>query len=248
LPENDAFVKRGPAETVALEVMRSRAASALASSSGAFYVPAVIEEDAGDGWASFERLRHFHTVCDLARSGDERLLGTLRGIGVALALVHAALPRLAGDDHGLPEWARGAEDDVVTLHGDLTAANAGLDDDRGVVLLDWAGNPRLGAAAAVGNRYFDLVWFTMSVYWSIPIRERPTYPARQMCDAFISGYRTGQPFEVARFLAFDDRHAWSLGFRRSGGPVSALGEGLRLSRWRAYRRHLGSDVTSFSGV
>ncbi len=203
----DVARKRGPADRLALEAAKTRAAASVAARSGRFHVPAVVRYDAAEGVLETERVHGFVSLMQLVLRRDPRLTAVCERVGRAVATVHAEL-RLA-DDLRIPLPARlaGEPADDCVLHGDLNGSNVGYDPDTDrVVIVDWSAAPALGEAATVGSRYFDIVWFALFFFRFRPGRALTGWSPERWAGAFLAGYADGaSQFSVAALRAYHAR-------------------------------------------
>jgi hypothetical protein len=185
----DVARKRGPADRLAVEAAKTRAAAGLAARSGAFHVPALLRFDAEAGLLETERVHGFVRLIDLAARRDPGLLDVFARAGRAVALVHAELRLEGAPSIPLPGALAGEPGDACVLHGDLNGANVGYDptQDR-VVIVDWSAAHALEAEATVGSRYFDVLWFALFFFRFRPGRAWRGWSPEAWAGAFLFGY------------------------------------------------------------
>ncbi len=230
--------KRGPAERLAIEAAKMRAAAELGARSGAFFVPAVLRFDAGAGVLETERVPGFVRLIDLVTRRDPGLLSSFARVGRALAVVHAELRLRDAPNIPLPAPLAGEPDDVCVLHGDLNGSNVGYDptQDR-VVIIDWSAAHALEGEATVGSRYFDLLWFAVFFFRFRPASAWLGWSPEAWVGAFLSGYAraVGAGFSAAGLRAYHERARGFLleDLRRE---QARQGSGLRSVAYRAWRR------------
>jgi tRNA A-37 threonylcarbamoyl transferase component Bud32 len=235
----DVFAKDGFPEEIRLELEKLRLAHAIGESSNLFCVPEILDVDVPAGRLHLEHLTGLRTLAELAASDDPGLMPALRLLGRSLSAVHEQLRLSEEDTIPLPDEWMGLDDENAYLHGDLTVCNVGWDDSTGrLVMFDWALSRIIGVPATYGSRYFDLAWFVRSVFWSVPWRRRPLYPAGRMCDEFLASYAASwDGFSTERFLSASSGDRIRA-FRQEGTVSERILDVVRRARWRAFRAAL----------
>lgn len=233
----DVARKRGPADRLAIEAAKTRAAAEVGARTGAFHVPAVIRFDAAAGVLETERVHGFVSLMQLVVRRDRRLLEICARVGRAVAVIHADL-RL-GDAPSIPlaEPLTGEPADACVLHGDLNGSNVGYDptSDR-VVIVDWSAAPALRVAATVGSRYFDILWFALFFFRFRPGTALFGWAPEAWAGAFLFGYaRASATFSMAALGAY---HARVRGFLLEDlrTEQARQGRGLRGVAYRMWRQ------------
>ncbi len=233
----DVARKRGPADRLAIEAAKTRAAAELGARSGAFHVPAVIRFDAALGVLETERVHGLVSLLQLVVRRDPRLLDVCTRAGRAVASVHADLRLCDAPSIPLPESLTGEPGDACVLHGDLNGSNVGYDPatDR-VVIVDWSAAPTLGVAATVGSRYFDVLWFALFFFRFRPGNALFGWTPEAWAGAFLFGYaQRSESFSVDALAAYHQRvRGFLLADLRT--ERTRLGCGPRGLAYRAWRQ------------
>jgi len=241
--------KTAPPAVAAAEAAKTRLAAELGDASGAFYVPRITRFDEPAGVIEFERLAGLKSLVQLATDGRSETGDLFRRTGRALAVIHERLVLPEALKVPLPaEWM--GREPPVFLHGDLTAANVCLQEPTGrLVILDWSTAPFLGSVATFGAGYFDLVWFTSSLFIYAAYASMLGSKAircDEMADTFLEAYLAARGNELDRAW-FDECREMTLRVYRRGQqeriktrpwyaqPVWWLRE------WRAQRRMMAYE-------
>ena len=209
----DVVRKRGTPAVIAEEYVRTRAALAVAESSGLFAVPRITHYDAEAGILESERITDLTTLGQMAAAGDASLHRNLKLAGASLAAVHAHLREESRIVLQLPPLLQPAEE-CTFLHGDFTAANVGWSVSRQkLFIVDWSTAPMMGRQGNYGSRYFDLVWFTAFLFQVPSFLSFFRWNSEDMAGAFLAEY-------AAHYPGFDPRSYAKLGFALRPGMMS----------------------------
>jgi len=172
-------------------------------------------------------------------------LGIYRKAGSALATVHRELHLPPDMLRPLPDYLMSKADDNVVLHGDFFWGNVCcLPTQRRIVLLDWAAAPLLGGIANYGSRYFDLLWFSWSLFFWTPPRRILCFKPERLVTALISGYaETESRFQWQRYVQYRSSvRPLLLSYWRSkqqvvpSSPVHSCAQLLGWLRWLLFPR------------
>jgi len=186
--------KTGEPSVLAVEATKASRAFDIGKDSGLFYVPKVVNFDAGAGQLEFERLSDLVTLLDLAIRKDKRLPGLLKKAGKALATIHRDLALSEEMKHELPPEWMDSEDDNIFIHGDFACINVCFHQPSDeLVILDFSAAPMVGRTPTFGSRYFDILLFVSSIFHGAPFRRALSWDAKGMAEAFLRGYAESTP-------------------------------------------------------
>ena len=128
----------------------------------------------------------------------------------------------------------------VVLHGDFFWGNVCWDPRQNrVVLLDWASAPLLGGMANYGSRYFDLLWFSWTLFFWMPPRRVFSWKAEALARALLRGYQQVEgDFQWKRYRQYRSAirplviHFWKTKLKTLPSPAHyVFAEFLGCMRW-----------------
>jgi len=230
----DTVIKKGNQSRIALELAATTAAHELATASGEFRVPRILDYDCSAGIFVSERIRDLAPLSAVPESRLARHM--MRRAGRTLALIHLnlELPRPARILSALTVLRRGR---VGTVHGDFNSTNVGVDMQRGeLVVLDWSSAPAYGPAFTLATQELDLAHFARSLFLSH--EAGAAIPPDEGWFEFLKGYE--------RLLGQWDRQALDgmLRFVTRAGLMKQLRQG----RIRSAVRSLVGERRLVAGV
>lgn len=253
----DVVRKRGAPAVIAEEYARTRAAQAVAESSGLFAVPRITHYDEEAGVLESERITDLMTLGQMAAAGDASLHLNLKLAGASLAAVHAHLKEESRTVLELPPLLQPPAE-CAFLHGDFTAANVGLSVSRQkLFIVDWSTAPMMGRQGNYGSRYFDLVWFTAFLFQVPSFLSFFRWHSEDMAGAFLADYAAHYPdFDLQSYarLGFslrprmmswwhgcERRHRKNWTYTRSMAAV--IVRNLMAQRWRLFLHRQAARLT-----
>jgi aminoglycoside phosphotransferase (APT) family kinase protein len=227
--------KTGEPGTLAIEAAKVSGAFDIGKDCGLFYVPKVINFDAGAGVLEFERLDGLVTLLDMAVRKDKRLFELLKNAGQALAVIHEKLALPEQMKHELPpEWMT-CPDKNVFIHGDFAGFNLCFDESAGrLVILDWSSAPFLGNAATFGSRFFDIIWFVIFLFYGAPKSCLFNWDAAAMADTFLAGYAESRP-EIIQRLRVDFKPLMRRYYRKTVWYLAKQRSWYKAARYLIYQ-------------
>jgi hypothetical protein len=195
--------KHGPPKGLEMEAFRTCLAAALGESSGLFSVPRVVLSDPAGGTLVTQFVPNLMNLHEIAlKDADQEEV--FRAAGMALATVHRELQLPTERILALPDYLRSAPEDEVALHGDFCWSNVCWErSQRKIVLLDWATAPLLGRVATYGCRYFDLLWFSWSLFFWTPPRRFLQWRPERLIRVLAQGYaEVEKRFQWRRYIEY----------------------------------------------
>lgn len=199
----NTVIKTGPPPLMRVEVEKNLRAYEIAQRCGLFQVPRVLDFDETTGQAVFDRLHDVQPIRDILafESNNDSIVQTL---GESLATIHKEL--ILPDEMKIPlPTELDLKNTEVFIHGDLTVNNIFVGPDyRPLYILDWQMTKKHGENATYGTRYFDLAWFTKSLF------DRPFHhymfsnPITPVARTFLVSYfkKTDFPFHGEQFRQY----------------------------------------------
>lgn len=181
--------KQGSPPILAVEQVKTRRGAEIGDQTGLFYVPRVLFFDPQEGVLEFEHLAGLHNLLALASRRDPRALDLAGRAGAALAAVHQRLVLPEESKVALAaEWMDPPGQNVF-IHGDFTGDNVCYHEPTGrLVIVDWSGAPFMKRVPTFGSRFFDVMWFIVSLFYNRLERRVSRRAAMKLADSFLDAY------------------------------------------------------------
>jgi aminoglycoside phosphotransferase (APT) family kinase protein len=231
----DIIRKTGEPGTLSIEAAKASMAFDIGNESGLFYVPKVLNFDAGTGILEFERLNSLVTLLDMAAREDERVFELLKKAGQALAVVHEKLLLPEEMKYELPPEWMASPDENVFIHGDFAGFNLCFDETSSrLVILDWSSAPLLERNITYGSRFFDIIWLVIFLFYGAPRRCLFNWDAPGMANAFLAGYAEHSP-EIIQRLSGDFKPLMRRYYRKTVWYLAKQRSWYKAARYLLYQ-------------
>lgn len=196
--------KRGEPVAMEIEGLKTCLAASIGERTGRFAVPRLVVMDRASGMIATEFIPGLKDLDEVAMENPVEASEVFWKAGRALATVHQELRLPQNKLIPVPPYLMADSSDNVALHGDYFFGNVCyFASTRTIVLLDWATAPPLGCVATYGPRYFDLLWFSWSLFFWTPPRWILRWRPERLVTALISGYIEIEPrFEWERYKSY----------------------------------------------
>lgn len=171
-----------------VEVEKTRRAIEIAKNCNRFRVPEILDYDEARGVLVSERLKINPAVTGcFGKQG----LQLAKDLGAALAFIHRDMILPAEMLIPLPEEFPSSHESVF-IHGDLGLGNVCMEEGYppSIVIIDWQMSPNHGGRSTFGSRYFDIIWFVVSLTYNRSIRFVLGNPAKPVIETFLESYFT----------------------------------------------------------
>ncbi len=237
--------KRGEPSVLEMEALRMELAATIGEQSGLFSVPKLVLLDLPRGTLITEFVPQLKNLREIALQKELGSKEIFAHAGRALATVHRKLQLPPDKIVPLPDYLRSAVEDEVALHGDFCWSNVCWEaNESRIVLLDWASAPSLGCIATYGSRYFDLLWFSWSLFFWTPPGWLLRWHPEHLLTTLAGGYaEIESSFQWKRYIQYRSvmhpliaqywRSRRQAGLRR---PHHRGAELLGWLRWRLFPR------------
>lgn len=179
-----------------LELKTTLAARKVATESGLFYVPKILDVDFKDNSIVFEYLPSLIPLSVfLYTPSKSTLLRYVEQAGTILSTIHSFL-NVDDTKVFIPIKFSGGSP-LSFLHGDYTLNNVQLDCSCGkIVILDWALTPLVRPPGNWGPVYWDISWMLNSIFISSPYLDANFNERKLLADCFIRSYQQRSSFNL----------------------------------------------------